>query len=193
MSKNQAAKTLRIVTIPPLLVAGMLTLLYIFRSSIFEYPIDYAMAIFSLAIVPTLAYPLQRFIPGFKDGGREAQRKLAFIFSPIGYAIGFAYAMIVNVSVELKFIFGTYLASVIALLIFNKLLHVKASGHACGVFGPLIHTVYFLGVPWLIPCALAVWAVIWSSLYLMRHTPKELLFGGMTAMTAFIFCAVYFL
>ncbi len=190
MSKNQAAKTLRIVTIPPLLVSAMLTLLYIFRPEIFKHPIDYIMAIFSLAVIPTLAYPLQRFIPGYKDGGREAQRRLAFIFSPIGYAIGFIYAMILNVSIELKFIFGTYLASVIVLLVFNKLLHVKASGHACGVFGPLIHTVYFLGVPWLIPCAIAVWAVVWSSLYLMRHTKRELFFGGMTAMSAFIFCAV---
>ncbi len=190
MSKKQAAKTLRVVTIPPLLVATMLTLLYIFLPSIFKSPVDFAMAIVSLAVIPTLAYPLQRVIPKYKDGGREAQRKLAFIFSPIGYLTGFLYAMIANVTIELKFIFGTYLASVIVLLVFNKLLHFKASGHACGVFGPLIHTVYFLGFSWLIPCVLAVWGVVWSSLYLMRHTKKELFWGGMTAMTAFIFCAV---
>ncbi len=193
MSKNQAAKTLRIVTIPPLLVAVMLTLLYILRPIIFQSPVDYAMAILSLSVIPTLAYPLQSFIPGFKDGGRDAQRRLAFIFSPIGYAVGFIYALIANTSIELKFIFGTYLASVIVLLIFNKLLHIKASGHACGVFGPLIHTIYFLGLPWFLPCAFAVWAVVWSSLYLMRHTKRELFFGGMTAMTSFIICATYFL
>ncbi len=190
MSKKQAAKTLRVVTIPPLLVAVMLTLLYIFTPTFFHSPLDFVMGIFSLAVIPTLAYPLQRFIPKYKDGGREAQRKLAFIFSPIGYAIGFAYSLIANTSVELKFIFGTYLASVIVLLIFNKVFHFKASGHACGVFGPLIHTVYFLGFPWLIPCAIAVWGVVWSSLYLMRHTKNELFWGGMTAMTSFIFCAV---
>ncbi len=190
MSKNQAAKTLRIVTIPPLLVAAMLTILYIFRPTIFGSITDLLVGIMSLAVIPTLAYPLQPLLPKYKNSGRDAQRKLAFIFSPVGYAIGFIYAMAANVSIELKFIFGTYLLSVFVLILFNKVFHFKASGHACGVFGPLIHTVYFMGWGWLIPCALAVWGVVWSSLYLMRHTKKELFFGGMTAMTAFIFCAM---
>ncbi len=190
MSKKQVAKTLRIATIPPLLVAAMLTLLFYLRADIFHSVFDYVMAIVSLAVIPTLAYPLQRFIPKYKYGGRDAQRKLAFISSIIGYTTGILYALIANVSLELKFIFGTYLFSVLVLTLFNKVLHIKASGHACGVFGPLIHTVFFLGWYWLIPCALAAYCVVWSSLYLMRHTKKDLFYGGMTAMTAFIFCAV---
>ncbi len=189
MSKTKVAKTIRIITIPPLLVATMLVLLFNFIPGIFRSITDLLVAIATLAIIPTLAYPLQRFIPGYKDGGRDAQRKLAFVSSMLGYTIGFVYALISGVSAELKFIFGTYFLSVIILILFNKVFHFKASGHACGVFGPLIHTVYFLGAGWMLPCAIAVWAVVWSSLKLMRHTKSELFFGGMTAATAFVFCA----
>ena len=37
-----------------------------------------------LVVLPLLAYPLQKYIPHFKDSGRDGQRSLAMIFSAAG-------------------------------------------------------------------------------------------------------------
>lgn len=189
MSKVKAAKAIRTCTIPPLVVTMLLVFLYFVRSEIFRNAWDLVLAIMFLAIVPTLAYPLQSVLPHYRDmDKREGQRKLAFLMSITGYITGFLLSVISGVSIELKFIYATYVLSVIILIIFNKGLKFRASGHACGVFGPLIHAVYFMGWGWLLPCALAVYAVVWSSLFLMRHTKGELLWGGISAATAFVVC-----
>lgn len=190
MSKKVVAKTIRTITIPPLLVSTLLVLLYFIRPEIYRSIGDMIAAIIFLALIPTSAYPLQKLIPRLRDTGRKGQRMLAFVMSIVGYTSGFAFAWFTGVTNELKFIYGTYLVSVILLVVFNKLLHFKASGHACGVFGPLIHAVYFMGWGWLLPCAAALAAVIWSSLYLTRHTKSELFFGGMSAAAAFLFCMI---
>jgi hypothetical protein len=116
---------------------------------------------------------------------REGQRKLAFITSPIGYVFGFAYVFITGASAGLKFIFTGYLLSVIMLLLFNKILKIHASGHACGSIGPLLYAVYFLGGAWLLPCALVCFGVVWSSLHLARHTKSDLLLGAICAVASF--------
>jgi len=185
MSKRAIAKTIRVLTIPPLLVATLLTLIFFTREGTFRGVFDLLTAILCLAVIPTLAYPLQPFIPKFKDKGRDGQRALAFITSAAGYIIGFAYAYLSGATDEFKFIVTAYLASVVMLLIFNKLIHLKASGHACGGLGPLLFAVYFMGWIWAIPCAIAAVAVVWSSLKLNRHTLKELCLGGTCAMVAF--------
>ncbi len=190
MSKRVVAKTIRTITIPPLLVSTLLTALYFLRPEIYHSAGDLVAAIVFLALIPTVAYPLQKVLPKLRDTGRQGQRKLAFVMSIIGYTAGFAFAWLTDATSELKFIYGTYLVSVILLIFFNKFLHFRASGHACGVFGPLIHAVYFMGWGWLLPCAAALAAVIWSSLYLTRHTKGELFFGGMSALVAFLLCMI---
>lgn len=190
MSKRVFAKTIRTITIPPLLVSTLLVALYFLRPEIYHSASELFAAIVFLAVIPTAAYPLQKLIPKLRDTGREGQRKLAFVMSITGYTAGFIVAMLTDVTNELKFIYGTYLVSVILLIIFNKVLHFRASGHACGVFGPLIHAVYFMGWWWLPPCAIALAAVVWSSLYLTRHTKSELFLGGMSALAGFLFCMI---
>ena len=107
MSKNTFAKTVRVVTIPPLLVTSLLVILYIGRPDFFRGVLDLLAGIAFLAIIPTLAYPLQPIIPGFKGKGRKGQRTLAFITSGIGYIGGMLYALISRVSPELFLIFGS--------------------------------------------------------------------------------------
>lgn len=184
--KKVIAKILRVLTIPPLLVSALLTVIYLTRDTTFRGLPDYLAAVICLAVIPALAYPLQPLIPGFKGKGRDGQRELAFVMSTIGYIAGFAYAYISNTHDEFKFIITAYLLSVILLLIFNKIFHLKASGHACGVLGPLLFAVYFLGPAWAIPCAVVAIGVAWSSVALSRHTPKDLCLGGVCALTAFI-------
>ena len=188
MSKNKIAKTIRVVTIPPLLVTSLLIILYFGRPDFFRGLYDLFAGIAFLALIPTLAYPLQPIIPGFKDKGRKGQRTLAFITSGIGYIGGILYALISKVSPELLLIFASYFVSVIVLTVFNMILKRKASGHSCGVVGPLIFTVYFLGWGWLIPCIALAGAVAWSSVALKRHTPNDLFLGGLSAMLAFVLC-----
>ncbi|MBQ8248642.1 MAG: hypothetical protein IJY93_01990 [Clostridia bacterium] len=184
--KKVIAKILRILTIPPLLVTALLSVIYFTRDTTFRGLNDYLAAVICLAVIPALAYPLQPIIPGFKGKGRDGQRELAFVMSTIGYIVGFAYAFISNAPNEFKFIIAAYLLSVILLLIFNKIFHLKASGHACGVLGPLLFAVYFLGPIWVIPCSIVAACVAWSSVALSRHTPKDLCLGGVCALTAFI-------
>ncbi len=184
--KKIIAKILRILTIPPLLVTALLTLIYFTRDTTFRDLTDYLAAVTCLAVIPALAYPLQPIIPGFKGKGRDGQRGLAFVTSALGYIVGFAYAYISDATNEFKFIIAAYLLSVILLLVFNKIFHLKASGHACGVLGPLLFAVYFLGPVWAIPCSIIAVGVAWSSIALSRHTPRDLCLGGICALTAFI-------
>ncbi len=190
MNKKTLAKTIRVVTIPPLLVTSLLIILFFGRPDVYRGLFDLFFAITFLAIIPTLAYPLQPIIPGFKNKGRKGQRTLAFITSGIGYVGGILYALISGVTQELLLIFASYFVSVIVLTVFNTLLKLRASGHSCGVVGPLIFTVYFLGWSWLIPCIILAFAVAWSSVFLKRHTPNDIFFGSMSATLAFIFCVL---
>ena len=186
MKRKAIAKIIRILTVPPILVSALLTAIYFAREATFRGIIDFLAAILCLAVIPSLAYVIQPLIPKYKDKGRAGQRSLAFITSAAGYVIGFAYAFVSGASEEFKFITAAYLFSVVLLLIFNKLFHLKASGHACGVLGPLLFAIYFLGWTWAIPCAAIAVGVVWSSIRLTRHTPKELCLGGACAMAAFI-------
>ena len=188
MSKNTFAKTVRVATVPPLLVTSLLIVLYYGRPDIFRGIADLIAGIAFLAVIPTLAYPLQPFIPGFKGKGRSGQRKLAFITSGLGYVGGMIYALAGGVTHQLLIVFGSYFLSVIALTVFNAVLKRKASGHSCGVVGPLIFTVYFLGWGWLIPCVILAAAVVWSSLALKRHTSSDMFLGGLCAMLSFFLC-----
>ncbi len=185
MRKNIIAKILRVLTVPPILVTVLLAIIYFVRGTTFRGVADFLVAVICLALVPALAYPLQPIVPGFKGKGRDGQRALAFVTSTVGYIIGFSYAVISRSSEEFKFIVTSYLLSVVLLLVFNKIFRLKASGHACAVLGPLLFMVYFMGPVWAIPCALVAVAVVWSSIALKRHTPRELFFGGACALAAF--------
>ena len=193
MVKNILAKFFRVLTIPPILVTALLVAVYFTRENTFRGVLDLIAAIVCLAVIPSLAYVLQPIIPGFRGRGRDGQRALAFITSAIGYIVGFAYAFISRATVDFKFIIASYLVSVVLLLIFNKVFHLKASGHACGVLGPLLFMVYFMGWLWAIPCAALAVAVVWSSVALSRHTPKELCLGGACALAAFASMAIVIL
>ena len=122
MCKKVIAKIFRVLTVPPILVSAMLTLIFFMRDTAFRGTLDYLVAVVCLALIPALAYPLQPIIPGFRGKGRDGQRALAFVTSAVGYIIGFLYALISRASDEFKFIVTSYLLSVVLLLIFNKIL-----------------------------------------------------------------------
>lgn len=183
--KENIAKMIRIVTTPPILITALILILSMSRDDIFRGMGEILMSILLLAMVPVLAYPLQRILPGWKEGGREGQRNLAFVLNLAGYMSALILGYLSGAGKNLKLIEITYFLSVVILTAFNKFIHIRASGHACGVTGPLLLLLYFTGWTALIPCLAIGAAMVWASLELKRHTRQELAYGAGTCLIAF--------
>ncbi len=183
------AKTLahivRIVTVPPVMVAILIVLLFALREDVFASPLEMAVSMLGLTVLPILAYPLSAIIPKIRKKGRDGQRSLAMYLSAVGYLGVYVYGFAAGVSDNLKLVYTGYFLSVVILLVANKLLHVRASGHACSVSGPLVYTAYFLGIWGIIVGALLWGIILWASLAMKRHTVKEFLLGTLTCLVSF--------
>ena len=167
----------------------MLIILYVWAPATFGNPAFFISSVVFLTVLPLLAYPLQPLFPHFRDRGREGQRTLAMVFAVAGYLLGSGEAFLANAPVRLKVIFLSYLLSGFLVVLFNKLLHVRASGHACGMAGPFAILASFgqwagcLGAPLLA----VVW---WSSLKTARHTPGQLIAGTVLPLFALMAATV---
>ena len=85
---NKLAKLVRVATIPSVAACAALCVIYAYDSTLIGSFVNFLLAILFLGILPMLAYPLQPFIPHFKDKGREGQRNLAMVFAFLGYVLG---------------------------------------------------------------------------------------------------------
>ncbi|MBE6564616.1 MAG: hypothetical protein E7655_05040 [Ruminococcaceae bacterium] len=175
---NAISKLIRRFTIPPVFAALLLLVVYA------AFPQDNGgighllCGIFFLSVLPALAYPLQKHFAHFKDRGREGQRSLAMIFSFVGYLLGTVVSFVLSAPVRLKLLYCEYLLCGVGMLLLNKVFAVKASGHACGVVGPVIMLFYFgLYLPALIgiACILPVYV---SSVKTKSHTVRQLVIGS---------------
>lgn len=180
--KEQIAKVIRILSVPPVMITALVLLLYFFRNEYFHNPSEMVISIILLGIVPVLAYPLHKVFGKKDDNGRDGQRKLAFITNLIGYTLAFIWAIVSHVQTGLFILCSTYFFSVLILTVCNKL-HFKASGHASSFTGPLLMLVYSFGFKVIIPCVIVAALIWWSSIVLKRHTAKQLL-GGMIVCAA---------
>ena len=174
---KKSLKIIRILTVAPIMAFCLFTLTYVYRNQYFSTPWQYIYSLFCLCVLPLLAYPLQRFIPGLCDRGREGQRSLAIIFSVIGYILCCVFGLIFTQSIELWIITLTYLLSGVGIFISSKVFKFKISGHACGVFGP-VGVLFYFGL--YIPAAIGVGLgalVYYASLKSGRHTLPELIGG----------------
>lgn len=183
--KEKLAKGIRVITVPPVMAGLLILIIALTHSEVFRGVGDILLTVMCLSVIPVLAYPLQPLIPGFKGKGRNGQRNLAFLLTIIGYIIGMITGYLTHVSAVLQFIFNVYFVSVLVLTLFNKVLHIRASGHACSIAGPLVFLVYFLGPYLILPCLMIASLITWSSLTLKRHTKSELAFGALSAILAF--------
>ena len=176
---NKIALFIRKITIPPVFAVVLLCSVYFTHPAAIGSVWQLIAGILFLAGLPTLAYPLQKYIPHFKDKGRDGQRSLAMLFSFAGYLLGTVVTLWQDAPVELKIIYLEYLFCGISMLVLNKVFKLKASGHACGVIGPMIMMVYLgLYIPAAI-CALFAVPVYISSVKTKRHTPMQLLAGAL--------------
>ena len=127
------AKTVRILTLAPIMALATLVTIYISDPTLFGEPFLFILAIVFLCVLPLLAYPCQPITPYFKHKGREGQRTLAMIFAVSGYVLGCITNLFLNAPVMLWFVYLIYLISGITIVIFNKAFNLRASAHACGV------------------------------------------------------------
>lgn len=178
-SMNKISIFIRKITIPPVFAVVLLSSMYFIQPKGIGSPWQLLSGILFLAILPILAYPLQKYIHPFKDKGRDGQRTLAMLFSFAGYLLGTVATFTSAAPIELKSIFIEYLFCGISMLLLNKLFKLKASGHACGIIGPIILMVYFgLYIPAGV-CSVFVIPVYISSLRTKQHTPMQLLGGAL--------------
>jgi hypothetical protein len=174
---QKMARFISILSVAPLVAFFTLTWLLISRPYLFEGKTYwYIMAIIFLTVVPALAY-LGKFVsPRLRQGGRDAERKLAFILSLAGYGAGWAASLLANGPRLVLMIFTGYLLSGSTLALVNRVLKFKASGHACGVAGPLtLAGIIGGGIAWALWLVLP--AVFWGRLRMGRHTLGQLFAG----------------
>ena len=171
-------RIVRKITVPPVFAATLLITVYIMYTSYFGSVWHLFGALFFLSILPTLAYPMQGCFKKYKDAGREGQRSLAMIFSFVGYLLGTVTAFVFSAPTELKIIYLEYLLCGIGMLLLNKVFKRKASGHACGIVGPVILLLYFGAyIPAIVGTALVLPVYI-ASVRTRQHTLPQLIGGS---------------
>lgn len=144
--KNRLAKVISRVTVVPVIAFFTVLLSFIYRKRCFSSTGWLIYTIVFLTLLPLSAYPLHLAIPVSKNKGRKGERKLAFIMAIISYVFGTIITFIFDAPLIVKKIFMAYLLSGTFLTFVNKGLKFKASGHACGVAGPITLLVHLLGV-----------------------------------------------
>lgn len=180
---KRTAAIFRKIARPPIFAAAFLLVLYVTDSAIFGAWWQLAFGIFALGVLPILGYPLQKYIPPFKDRGREGQRSLAMLFCFGGYLLGTVWAVCTQAPAPLLMTYLCYLSCGIGMLIFNKLFRLKASGHACGIMGPVFALlIYFRLYLFAAIGGVLALAVFASSVCTGEHTPGQLVGGSAIAL-----------
>ncbi|MDD2258521.1 MAG: hypothetical protein PHU02_02295 [Bacilli bacterium] len=184
---KKVAKFIRVMTVAPFLALTLILILH-FTKKAFSDGFVY-LALFTLVLLPILAYPIQRKFHIIKGDMRASERKLAIIFSVFGYLLGFVISIIFKVSSLDKIVYLTYLLSGLGIFFFTFVCHINASGHMCGVAGPIAVLIYVFGL-WYSLLTLFLIIVIWSSLILKRHKIHELTIGSFIPIIALILAII---
>lgn len=190
-NSEKIAKLIRTITIAPVMAFITMTCIYFFNPDIIGGLFPYLLSLFFLVILPISAYPLQRFIPYYKDKGRAGQRNFSILMSILGYILGFISSCIIKTLLFYKIIFLTYFLSAVLIAIFSKIIKFNVSGHSCGITGPLAVLVYvFNGYALLGLIILPI--VFWASLKIKRHTFSQLIVGSLIPIAVFILLILIF-
>lgn len=134
-------KVIRTLTVAPLLALLMIVIVAANCDGVFPSLWHMIYSMFFLGILPLLAYPLQKYIPAYKDKGREGQRNLAIVFAVAGFTMGCFISFVFPASDGMRVIFLEYFCGALTVLVFNKVFHIRLSGHSCGALAPLISIV----------------------------------------------------
>lgn len=180
------AKIIRILSVPPVVASSLFSILFVKTKNIFADVHDFLVSIFCVGVLPILSYLVHSIVPTLRKAGRNGQRKLAFVFSGIGYVIFYSYSVIKsNCTLFFRQISSAYIVSVFTLVVFNKFLNFKMSGHAASIAAPIIFLVYHLGILPSVPCSILFLLVLWASVKTRQHTIFQFLSGGICSATSF--------
>ncbi|HZJ89185.1 MAG TPA: hypothetical protein VFD05_00685 [Bacilli bacterium] len=186
--KIKFAKVIRFISIPPFVISLLALILSLTKMITW---LEALYAITFLGAISLLAYPFAALIDKNKETRRKTMRKMAFVFTFIGYTAGFIFSLLMPLSDVANLIFQAYFISAIFLLITNGIFKFKASGHMTSITGPLVILAFYLPTYVIIPCLIFYVLVYWASLILKRHTRLEMIFG--TVIVFFAFFAVQLL
>lgn len=183
---TKLAKFIRIVTVAPIAAIVLILSMTFVVPDAFDSIFQIILAITLLAIFPLLAYPIERkFHLSKLSDDREGGRHTAIIFSMVGYSFGAIFAFVFQLPQFQQILYLTYFFSGVLILVANFVLGLRASGHMCGIAGPVSAMIYFGGWIYVWLFVLLV-GVVWASLYLKRHKVNELIFGMMISITSLI-------
>lgn len=182
---NKMAHVVRVVTIPPLMIATLLCMLYFAKGFSFASRIDMSVAFAGLVLLPVLAYPVWSVFGNKTSDKRKGQRRLAFIFSIIGYVCCFIYSLRFGTA-AIREIFYTYFFTVILLALLNKVFHVRASGHAASSISPVVFSTAYLTPTVTFLFGVLFAASVWASIYLKRHKWQDIMAGICSMIASFI-------
>jgi hypothetical protein len=122
----------------------------------------YAWTMLFLCVIPLCS--LFFYIPIKKEQAQvttHRQRIASFVIMMVSYPIGWLVLALIGAPRIFSAVAATYTFVTLGLIIFNLLLHYKASGHAAGVSGPVAVMIYIYGLvatPLLVLLPLITWA-----------------------------------
>ena len=125
--RQKLAKAIRVISAPPFAAAAFALILYFNPAGAIVRRDQLVACLLGLSVGPVLAYPISAAL----HTGREKQRVIAMYISLLSYGVLLAWSLLRPNSSEFRFVCMTYFMSVIMLIVFNRLLHVRSSGHSC--------------------------------------------------------------
>lgn len=163
----------------PVLSGALVTYLY------FRLPANepnaltgYLWTMLFLCVIPLCS--LFFYIPINNESREETlhrQRWASFVMMLISYPLGWLACALVHAPRIFTATSATYTFVVIGLIIFNLILHYKASGHAAGVSGPVASMIYIFGI-WAAPLLLLLPLVTWARLAAKGHNFWQTVVGA---------------
>lgn len=194
---KKTTKFIRVITIPTNLFFIVLFLTYITDKNAFPTLFSFLTPFIFIGCFVLVSYVVSFIIYKIKNRKEEKadlrhlQRLCAFIFSFIGYLIAFVISLCFKFPEKTLILISTYFFSVCFLSLLN-LFKIKASGHAAGIFGPLIYACHFINPHYIIPCTIIFGLAMFASLYLKRHTFSQFVLGTICAALAFLTSIITF-
>lgn len=176
---ERAAKLIRRLTDPPFLGTAFALTLGAVRGDLFSGPWERFLLVLFLGILPAPAYIL-------RPSGSRIRRLLPFLVTFASYLSAALWAQFAGLKPELMLVCRTYFFSVALLTWFNLLLHTNASGHVCGIVGPLVLLMYLTGLQLLWFALPVAAAIVWASMYLHIHDWQDVALGCLVFAAAFI-------
>ena len=163
------------ITNPPLIAIPVFLVINYVMLSGGNWLLFSAVSIFFVSILPIITSFLWIKRKNLEaDMPRRQDRIYPLLLVILSYVVGVVVLYTMGAPQLTTVLMICYLFNTIVVLVFS--LYWKISIHAMGIAGPATAIIYLFGWPGLI-FSLLVPIVLWSRLYLKRHTPAQLISG----------------